>query len=374
MVALNTAYSSSSYASLASSIAAGKASTAKTATAATTTTATSSDSAATTITLSDAAKAALETKQLSTVLAEARQKMTALLATAGRTSPIQGGKLALDLTSLDARELYGIANSSDDSFSSDEKTAAGLEMQRRFDAAMAGPAAIAKVTSKYTGLYKAAADYFDSMGAEERADPKTVAARAALTEGMKQLAADPKTLPDAGKDDPVALYLALAEAGETTGPRDIDDVASDVRSALDKKYADALANGKVATFNKNSTIGTYIDLSAFDARSLSAMVLNANDEFSQEESSAANAALRTKSSAALVAGYKDAAKSQDPTALSQNLIGIYSSMSQEERQALGWSDKFYQAALQSYATTTKLTQMFAEAGGDSTGLMSWLGK
>ena len=144
MVSLNTAYSNTSYASLASSIAAGKASTAKAAASPAATPATSD--AATSVTLSDAARAALETKPLATVLAEAREKLTALLATAGRTTPLQDGKLALDLTSLDARELYGIANATDDSFTTDEKTAAGLEMQRRFDAAMAGPAAIARVT------------------------------------------------------------------------------------------------------------------------------------------------------------------------------------------------------------------------------------
>jgi hypothetical protein len=375
MVSLNTAYSSSSYASLASSIAAGIASTAKTATATTSaSSAATSDSAATNITLSDAAKAALETKDLATVLSEVREKLTALLTAAGRTSPLQNDKLALDLTSLDSRELYAIAGSTDDAFSGDEKKAAGLEMQRRFDAAMAGPAAIAKVTGTYSGLYKAAADYLDSLGPEERADPKTVAARSALTEGMKQLAADPKTLPTDIEEDPVALYLALADAGQTSEPRPIEDVADDVRTALDKKYADALANGRVPTFNKNSSVGTYIDLSSFDSRSLSAMVLNADDQFSDAEKGAAKSILHTKSGAALLAGFNNAAKSSDPTAFSQNVISIYSSMSAEERQAAGWSENFYKTAVDSYATTSKLAQMLSEAGGDSTSFLSWIGK
>jgi len=375
MVSLNTAYSSSSYASLASSIAAGIASTAKTASSAASTSSTvASDSAATNITLSDAAKAALETKDLATVLSEVREKLTALLTAAGRTSPLQNDKLALDLTSLDPRELYAIAGSSTDAFTADEKKAAGLEMQRRFDAAMAGPAAIAKVTGSYSGLYKAAADYLDSLGPEERADPKTVAARAALTEGLKQLAADPKTLPTDVEDDPVALYLALADAGETTGPRPIEDVADDVRTALDKKYADALANGRVPTFNKSSSVGTFVDLSSFDSRSLSAMVLNADNQFSDTEQSAAKAILHTKSGAALLAGFNNAAKSSDPTAFSQNVISIYSSMSAEERQAAGWSESFYKTAVDSYATTSKLAQMLSEAGGDSTSFLSWIGK
>ncbi|WP_375451518.1 hypothetical protein [uncultured Devosia sp.] len=370
MVSVNTAYSATSYANLAATAIANSA---KTTSATTPAPAGTSESAATSVTLSDAAKAALQVKDLATVLGEARQKLTASLTGAGRTSPLQGGKLALDMTGLDARELFAIANSSDDSFTADEKTASGLEMQRRFDAAMAGPAAIADVTGSYAGLYQAAADYLDKMGPEERADAKTVAARAALTEAGKQLATDPKTLPDV-KDDPIALYLALAEAGETTAPRDITDVAGDVRSTLDKKYADAVAGGKAPTFNKNTKVGTYIDLSTFDSRSLSAMVLNSGSQFSPEEVGAANTAMRAKSGAALLAGFQSAAKSSDPTAFSQNIISIYSSMSAEERQAAGWSDSFYQAAVDSYATTTKLTQMFADAGADTTSFMSWMGK
>ncbi|MBU1306889.1 MAG: hypothetical protein KKF33_15395, partial [Alphaproteobacteria bacterium] len=133
-------------------------------------------------------------------------------------------------------------------------------------------------------------------------------------------------------------------------------------------------NGKVPTFNKKTTMGTYIDMSAFASRTLSAIALNTDNKFAPEESSAAQAALRTKSGAALLAGFQNAAKSSDPTAFSQNIISIYSSMSDEERQAAGWSPDFYAAALSSYQSTSKLTQMFAEAGGDSTGFLSWMGK
>ncbi|MDB5529037.1 MAG: hypothetical protein JWR51_2140 [Devosia sp.] len=375
MVALTTAYSATAYTNSTAAAAASK--TASTTTAVTPAAATATDDTpAATVEFSAAAKAALEAKNLATVLTEVRQKMTALLTDAKRTTPLQGGKLALDMSSLDARELYAMANSTDKTaFTDDEKKAAGLEMQRRFDAALAGPAAITKVTGNYTGLYQAAAAYLDSLGPEERADPKTVAARAALTDGLKQLATDPKTLPDAGDDDPVALYLALQEAGEASGPRDIKDVASDVRIAIDKKYDAALANGKVPTFNKNTKVGTFIDLSSFDSRSLSAIVLNQDDEFSDEEVTAANAILRSKGGAALIAGYQNAAKSSDPTAFSQNVIGIYSSMSAEERQALGWSDQFYQAAVNSFATTSKLTEMFGDASsGNATNFTSWFSK
>lgn len=369
MVAINTGYSTNTYyQAAASNQAAATAASAKTATTATATT----EQAATSVTLSDAALAALATKDFATIVADARAKLATLLTEADRTSPLQDDKLALDLSSLDARELFAMA--SDDSFTEDERTAAGLAMQRRFEAALAGPAALAKVTGNLTGLYKAAAEYLDSLGPEEKAGADWIAGRAAVTDALKQLQSDPKTMPDAGEEDPVALYLALVEAGETIKPTDIADVAATARKTLDSLYADAIKAGKAPTFNKTTTVGTYIDLSKFDSRSLSAIALNTGDKFTTEEVRHAEAALRTKSGAALLAGFQNAAKSSDPTAFSQNIMAIYASMSAEERQAAGWSDQFYQAAAASYESTNQLLQMFADAGGDSTGFLSWMGK
>lgn len=368
MVAVSTAYSTNTYYKAAASAQAAGVGIAS----ANTTPAPTTQPAATSVTLSDEARAALETKDFATVIAEARAKLTALLTDAGRTSPLEGGKLALNMASLDARELFAMA--SDDAFTADEQEAAGLEMARRFEAAMAGPAAVAKVTGNYTGLYKAAAEYLDSLSPEEKAGEDWIGGRAAVTEGLKQLQADPKTLPKTSEEDPVALYLALVQAGNGSGPQDIADVATGARRAIDKLYADAVQNGKAPSFNKNTTVGTYIDLSKFDSRSLSSIVLDAKGQFSPEEVSAATAAMRQKSGAALLAGFNHAAKSSDPTAFSQNIISIFSSMSVEERQAAGWSDKFYEAAVQSYQSTNKLMQMFGDANGGNSSFLSWLGK
>jgi hypothetical protein len=368
MVAIvSTAYSTNTYYKAAASAQAAGAATA--ANAAVTAT---SEQAATSVTLSDEALAALAATDFATVIAETRTKLAALLKEADRTSPLEAGKLALDLSSLDARELFAMA--SDDSFSDDEKQAAGLEMQRRFEAAMAGPAAVAGVTGNFTALYKAAAEYLDSLGPEEKADADWIAGRAAITEAQKQLQTAPKTMPDAGADDPVALYLALVEAGQAAQPQNIGDVAKGARKTLDALYADAIKAGKAPTYNKSTTVGTYIDLSKLPSRTLSSIVLDDTDQFSTEEVSAAKATLRNKSGAALVAGFQSAAKSSDPTAFSQNIMSLFSGMSTEERQAAGWSDQFYQAAVDSYTATSKLTQMFAEAGGNATGFLSWMGK
>lgn len=368
MVSITSAYPTTSYLSLATAHP-GTAS----ATGGNTAVTVATQQAATSITLSEAARAALEVKDFATVIAETRAKLDALLEQAGRTSPLEGDELALDLPGLAPRELYAMA--SDEAFTEDEQAAAALEMQRRFEAALAGPAAVARVTGNYTGLYKAAAEYLDSLGPEERADPDWIAGREALTEGLKKLQSDPNALPDAGDDDPVALYLALVEAGQGSGPRDITDVAGDARQTLDKLYAQAIANGKAPTFNKQTTVGTYIDMSAFESRTLSAIVLDTTGKFTPEEVTAANTALRAKSGAALLAGFQSAAKSSDPTAFSQNIISIYASMTTEERQAVGWSDQFYRAAVESYQSTSKLMEMFTQAGGASTsGFMGWFGK
>ena len=367
MVAVNTAYSTNTYYKTVAPVTA----TTTSSTAATTVASTTSQSA-TSVTLSDEAKAALATKDFATVLSETRAKLLALLKEAARTSPLEGDKLAIDLSSLDSRELFAMGK--DESFTPDEQKAAGIEMQRRFEAALAGPAGLAKITGNFTALYKAAAEFLDALGPEEKAGADWIAGRAAVTDAQKQLATDPKTFPDTGEDDPVALYLALVEAGEQIKPQPIADVATTVRKTLDALYAEANSNGKVPTFNKSTTIGTYIDMSKFDSRSLSAIVLDGTGKFTTEEVSAAQTAMRSKSGAALLAGFQNAAKSSDPTAFSQNIMSLFGAMSTEERQAAGWSEGFYQAAVDSYNTTSKLTQMFAEAGGDSTGFMSWMGK
>ena len=370
MVAVTSAaYSTNTYYKAAASA---QAAAATSAAASATSAGASEEQAAATVTLSDEARAALAAKDFATVVADTHAKLLTLLTEADRTSPLEGDKLALDLSSLDARELFAMA--SDDSFTEDEREAAGLEMQRRFEAALAGPAAIAQVTGNFTGLYKAAADYLDSLGPEEKDGADWIAGRAAITEAQKQLQADPKTLPDAGENDPVALYLALVEAGNAAQPQDIVDVATGARKTLDTLYADAIKAGKVPTFNKATTVGTYIDMSKFPSRTLSSIVLDTSGQFSTQEVSAANSALRAKSGAALLAGFQSAAKSSDPTAFSQNIMSIFASMSAEERQAAGWSDQFYQAAVQSYQSTTKLMDMFAQAGGGNTGFLSWMGK
>lgn len=318
---------------------------------------------ATTITLSDEAKAALAAKSYASVLADARSKLTKLLDEAGRKSPLQNGALALDLSSHDSREIYALA--SDKSSSADESEAAMLEMQRRLEAALAGPHAIAQVTGSYTGLYNAAAAFLDALGPEEKASEDWKASRDAVTEGVKQLQTDPKKLPTAGEDDPVATYIKLVEARGTLD-QSMATLATNARAALDKRYEEIHATGRIPSFKPTSP--SYVDLSGLSSRSLSAIVLDKEGQFTSQEVAAAKSQLRTKSSSVLMAGLKSASQSSDPTAFSQNVISAFSSLSAEEREAAGWSDQLYEAAVANYSTSNKLLEMFNQlSAGSSTG-------
>ncbi|SFV29899.1 hypothetical protein SAMN05216456_0865 [Devosia crocina] len=322
------------------------------------------ETSATSVTLSEEAKAALSEKSFAGVLAEARSKLTGLLKAAGRTTPLEKGQLALDLSTIDAREIYAIA--SDSSFSADEREAAELEMQRRLEAALSGPHAIAKVTGDFTSLYTAAASFLDSLGPEEKASADWQASRSAVADGLKQLEKAPGKLPQAGEDDPVALYIQLVDMRGALD-QSLDTLAANARTALDQRYAAITANGRIPSFKPGASPANAVDLSGLSSRTLSAIVLNEGDQFSTQEIQAAKANLRTKSSAALMAGLKSASQSGDPTAFSQNVIAAFSSLSPEERLAAGWSDKLYEAAVANYATSNKLLSMLDQLGGSGTG-------
>ena len=320
----------------------------------------SSGNSATSITLSSAALSAMGVKDYATVIAETRTALTKLLDDAEATSPLKDGKLAIDLSGLDRRALFAIASNAEGQFTDDERSAAAIELSNRFDAALTGPAAVARVTGDGATLYKAALDFLDGASDEEKATDVWKTRKAATLEAQKQLAADPATLPDVA-NDPVADYLRRSETGKTGELRDFGYVATDVRAALDKQAADAKAAGKELVFSKFRKNGQQVDFSQFDSRSLSAIVLNKDDKFSVEEVNAAKSEIRTRSGQALLASFKSASSSGDPTAFALNLISAYSSLSAEERTAVGWTQSFYDNALANYQSSAKIAEMFASS-------------
>lgn len=311
-----------------------------------TATADSTSATATNVTLSAAAQAALAQRDFAAVTADARTNLDAALAKAKLTNPLKDGKLAIDLEKMDRRELFAISTNNGRGFTTDEQKAAAIELSRRFDAAMAGPTAVGRVTGDMKGLYDAALAYYDDMGPEEKATASFVDARAALADGQEQLDRNP-AWQSTSAADPVADYLDRLAAGETGAPRAIADVAGDARTTLDSQYK----TGKKA------------DFSDFDSRSLSAVALNTSGKFSADEVLSASRAMRSRTGAALLAGLKAAGNSSDPAAFASNVISLYGAMSTEERAAAGWSEDLYASAVANYKTASKLGSLLGGATG-----------
>jgi hypothetical protein len=318
--------------------------------AATGTSASSTGSPATSITLSAEAQTALASieRSFAAVTADARTNLDRLLADQRLSTPIAEGRLVADLGKVDRRELYAIATNAGQAFTADEQKAAQLELQNRFDAALAGPTAVSRVTGTIRNLYEAAIAYFDGMTPEEKASATYAEQRAALEDMMKQLDARPGTLPSSSSD-PVNQYLKRLAEGETGGLRDIVNVASDARTTLDAQYR---AGGTRASFRD------------FDSRSVAAVALNADGSFKAEEVRLAKSEMRARAGAAVLSRLRNA-DSTNPAAFAENVISLYGAMSPEERAAAGWSDKLYAAAVSSYATASKLGSMLGEATGNS---------
>ena len=311
----------------------------------------SSSDHATKVTLSDAAKAQMSEKPYETVIADAHTHMKEILEKAKRTSPLEKGQLAVDLSQFDRRELFAMASNADQKFSADEVKAATLELQRRFDAALAGPLAVARVIDDFKVLYRSASDYLDSMSAEEKATDTWKHQKAAVKEALAQLEADPNSPLPGNEHDPVFDYIKRVDAGEAGKTRDFADVTRDARAALDNQYEEARAAGK--------RLSQALDVSHFDDRSLSAIALNNDDQFSNSEVWAAKMETRSRTSKAILAAYDNSIISNDPNSLAKNIIAQYGSMSDEERQAAGWSEDFYNKVVSSYQTSVRISEMLS---------------
>lgn len=304
---------------------------------------------ATNVTLSDAARAAMAAKDFATVIADARATMDKLLADAQKTTPLKDGRLDVDMSKIDRRELHAISSNGELKFSPDEQKAAQIELQRRFDQALAGPTSVGRVTGKIDGLYTAALAFLDLAGPEEKASAAFVDARKAVETMIARLKSDPGTLPGAVPNDPINDYMQRLAAGETEGLRDIADVGSDARATLDAQYR----------------AGGAADYTDFDSRSLSAVALNTGNEFSEAEIRAARNEMRSRTGAAVLAALKNSDAVANPAGFSQNIISLYGAMSAEERAAAGWSDNLYSAAVASYQTASKLASMLSQASNGS---------
>jgi hypothetical protein len=328
--------------------------------------------AAVNVTLSAEAQAALkaqtDTRTTDGVVAEARGAIDALLKGAKATTALKDGKATIDLSDLDRRELYAIASNRGGKFAMEEQVVAALELKARQSDALAGPAASARITGDYATLYQTAIDRLDAAGPEEKATGQWTKDRAALVEGRKQAIARPGVAPSGIEGDTVAAYLKEV-GGVVANPRtrDFGKVASDVRAVLDKQYASATGDGAATDPDSGE-----IDFSKFDDRSLAAVSLNRDDQFSAHEMRQALSEIRARDHQSVMASFKDS-DGADPSAFGKSMITRYASMTAEEREASGWTPELYDKMVAMQNTRDKLAEMFSASGGLATaGSMSLL--
>lgn len=315
------------------------------------------DKSAVNVTLSEAAKAALkaqaEAPTLASIAAAARTVIDKLLAQAKTNDPLIDGRATIDLGGLDRRSLFAVASNAGGGFSADEQTLASATLAFQFEDTLAGPVAASRITGDYAGIYKAGLAYLDKAGPEEKATAKWTTQHDVLAKGLQQATTTPGVMPDL-PGDPVAAYIAAHDDGDPiAGPRDIMNVAGDVRAALNAQYA------------KAADADAPISLADFDDRALAAIALDKGGLFSDAEVRAARIEIRDRNNDRMTEAYGANIAAGSSGTLGRDLITRYASMSAEEREAQGWTPELYEKLVQNYQTSQKLALM---AGGAAGGL------
>jgi hypothetical protein len=316
---------------------------------------------ATNVTLSDAAKAALaadERKAAADAADTVRSSLDALLDSLGRTSPLDGGKLAVDLSAFSREEIFEIVADNGNKFTGEEQEAARLDLQRRFDDALRGGHAVTLVTGSFVDLYESALDYMEGAGPAERSTAEWQVQVSALRQVFSAVETNPGNRPEAIANDPVDEYLSRKEAGTDEAPDIGENAAANARAVLDRIYG---AKGGLE------------ELSGFGSRSLSAIALNRSQQFSSSEIVAARNEMKSRVGDAVRNAFQGASASGDPTAFSKRLIAQYSAMSAEEREAAGLDQGYYEAINQNYEISLRISRAFGQPGtAGGTSLLNFL--
>ena len=245
----------------------------------------SSDTAAATVTLSPEAQALLDSsaqaetaaaaeadsadKPLAIVAAEARAWFDEQYETLGIESAMIDGQVAVDLTGHSRATLSAVASNTEDLFNDDEVAAAKIALQLRFDDAILPHVVIARHTGNYAGLYKAAADYLDKAGTDERETLAWQEQASAVDKGLAAANAVRGRAPDTGDaDDPVATLLGKTSAtGALTSDTSTESVAANARALLDDQINKALDNGTKLVFRESRQSGQMTLQDAFNTSS-----------------------------------------------------------------------------------------------------------
>jgi hypothetical protein len=327
-----------------------------------------SSSASTNVTLSDEAKAYLASDAATadvpaeTLATSARAWFDQQYDALGISSAQIDGQTAVDFTGQSRETLSAVATNTAGLFTPDEREAAALELQDRFNDAMKPYVVIARHTGDYASLYKAASDYMDQAGSVERATVAWQAQRQALDEGAAAARASFGQAPDTGNAyDPVR---ALLDNGSQTDSVPAGDLAGQARALLNDQINQARDDGKELVFDPKRKMGQQADLSPFNNRMLAAVTLNQDGTFSATEVRAAKSELDKRTRTSLLSAL-NSSNSSNPSAGSLAMIKQYSSMSAEERSVLGVTDDVMNRLVQNYKSLTSVQNSFSSMLGMS---------
>lgn len=314
--------------------------------------------------LSDAAKAYLANQSSSAadLAAEARKWFDAQYKSTGLASPMLDGKVALDMTSVSRETLSAIAANTGGLFSKDEALAAGATLQKRFDDALTPHVVVARHTGDYAALYKAAADYLDKAGADERATPLWISTKKAVDDGLSLAKKSPMQAPQTtdGNDPVAALLKQTSQVAAVTDAATDADAASDARARLDALANKARDAGTDLVFDAARKTGQLADFSSFSNRSLAVMTLNQDGQFSADESRAAKKELDLRNRKSLMSVFNGS--TSDVGSQSLAMLSHYNKMSAAEKLASGYNKDLESRLVQNY----RLASMFGNGSSGGT--------
>jgi len=284
------------------------------------------------------------------------------------------GEIAVDLTGQTRATLSAVASNTGNLFSQDEIDAAARTLEVRFSDAVSPYVVIARHTGDYAAPYDAAMSYLNDAGADEKATDSWKAQYQAVLDGLSATKATFGKAPDTGNpDDPVAALLAsTSSSGSPTGATTTTGVVSRARAMLDAQANAARDNGVDLTFDRTRKGGQQVDYTNFDNRTLATMVLNQGGDFSAAETRSAKAELDQRNRTSILVTLNGSQSGSDPRSSSLALLKQYSTMSDEEKAAMGYDKAFVDRITQNYRTLTSLQGSLGTTTSASGGILSYL--
>lgn len=172
---------------------------------------------------------------------------------------------------------------------------------------------------------------------------------------------DPEKSKTAPASDSVSISAeAIAAAEKADNAKDLNTLSAAIRQVLDSQYAAAKASGSDGKAN----------LSDMSGRALAVVALNKTGAFSRTEMAAAKRELNERTRAELTTALKSGNALTALADYNEQLVTAYDGMSQEERDARGWTADV-RAKAEAFVTAVNGTDttpsLFAllESDGDS---------